>query len=461
MPRDDHPEPGRFRKAWLILPPLVVAVGLFAWAKANKAAPEQRPPEETVTRVRVIAAPKLTVVPRALGYGLVQPGKTWDAVAEVGGRVVAVHPDLKKGAILPAGAVLVRIDPTDYRIAIAQVEANLRSVDAQLQELTVREANTRASLDIESRTLALAGKDLDRKRQLLASKNVSQAAVDQEERNVLTRQQSLQTQRNLLNLIPAERAKLEAQKAVYAAQLEDARLNLERTAIAAPFAGRVSDVRIEDTQFAGAGQVLATLDGMDVSEVTAQVPIGRLMTIVGHGAAGALRPETVMDQLPDILSLTPVVRLNTGGRMVEWPARVARISDTVDPKTRTVGVIVAVDGPYRQARPGERPPLAKNMYVEVELRGAPRDGLVVIPRSALHGTSVYVVDAEGRLEIRDVAVGFLQADFAVIDGGLAADETVVLTDLVPAISGMRLEADADAGALADLADAAAGKGPVK
>jgi multidrug efflux system membrane fusion protein len=158
--------------------------------------------------VRTIAAPSVSVIPRALAYGNVQPGKVWEAVTEVDGRIVEIHPQLKKGAILADGVVLLRIDPAKYRLAIAEIEASIRSTRARIAELHVKEENTLASLTIEERSLALSRNDFERKRALQASKNVSQAAVDQEERNVLAREQSAQTLANQLNLIPTERATL-------------------------------------------------------------------------------------------------------------------------------------------------------------------------------------------------------------------------------------------------------------
>ena len=395
----------------LILPPILAAAAVLIFAIGSREAPERTPPGETATAVRVVVAPAVAVVPRALGYGNVQPEKVWEAVAEVDGRIVEVHPQLKKGAILPAGAVLLRIDPTKYRLAVSQIAASLRSMEAKLAELRVRAANTRASLAIEERSLALGRKDLERKRRLLATKNISQAAVDQEERGLLGGQQNAQSLRNTLNLIPAERRTLAAELALYKARLESAGLDLERTTITAPFDCRVAEVKVQRTQYANPGQVLAVVDGIDVSEVSAQVPMDKLMSIIGDaGDAGdtGISPATAMAELPMLLGLTPLVRLRAGAYTVEWPARLARISDTVDPATRTVGVIVAVDDPYRQARPGRRPPLAKNMFVEVELRGRPRPGRVVVPRAALRDGRLLVVDAENRLSIRKVGIAFRQ-----------------------------------------------------
>ena len=52
----------------------------------------------------------------------------------------------------------------------------------------------------------------------------------------------------------------------------------------------------------------------------------------------------------DAFGFSATVRLRSGNDVVEWPARFARVSDTVDPKTRTIGAIVAVDGAYAKDR---------------------------------------------------------------------------------------------------------------
>lgn len=449
------------RKKLLFIPALLVGVAALVLAVKGKSVPEKAPPKEKVTRVRVIEAASMPVVPRAIAYGIVQPGTVWNAVAEAAGEIVETNPQLKKGAILAEGDVLFRIDPTPYELAAAQIEANIRATEAELAELEVRETNTRSSLAIEERSLVLSRKDLQRQKELKKKKAVAQAAVDKEERNVLARQLSVQTQRNTLNLIPAQRESLEAQLAVDRARLEDARLDLERTTIRAPFDCRVAEVRAEAGQFAASNATLAVVDSIAVSEVSAQLPIDKMMSIMSPSDTPFPALDTVMSELPAIIGIAPTVRLRTGERVIEWQARMARISDTIDPQTRTVGVIVAVDDPYRQTRPGYRPPLVKNMFVEVELQGRPRDGLVVVPRAALSGDTIHVVGPEDRLVKRTVEPLFRQTNFVALKGGIEPGERVIVTDLVPAIEGMLLAPQRDEEAEARLSAEARGEGPVR
>lgn len=449
------------RRLLLFLFPVIIGALVLAFAVKTRTPPVRVEAVETATSVRIIEAPEVTLIPRAVGYGSVMPARVWQAVAEVGGKIVDIHPQLKKGAIIGKGEVLLQIDPTDYRLAISRAEADLSAINAQIAESRAREENTRASLKIEQSTLELTRRDLERKRKLLKQGNVSQSAVDLEERNYLKAQQSVQSLQNTLNLVPSERRVLDAQKAQNQARLDGARLDLERTRIAAPFDCRIAEVNVEATQYTGLGNVLAVVDDIGVSEVTAQVPMGRLINLVPPDASVPDNPSGLMQRLPDMLGFEAVVRLRGSTVKAEWKARFTRINDTVDPETRTIGVIVAVDAPYRRALPGSRPPLTKNMFVEVELRGRPRPGQLVVPRTSLHGDNIYVVGPDDRLEIRPVEIAFVQTDFAVIKSGLKAGERIVVSDPIPAIAGMLLAPTEDSAVRGELIRLAEGGGTVR
>lgn len=449
-------------RRFLFIPPVVAGVAILVFFARDDGGPDSEPPRELARPVRVIAVPLVDLTPRARGYGQVRPGRVWEAVAEVSGRIIEKHARLKPGEIVTTGEVLLRIDPADYELAIESTAAGISGAEAQIEELAVRELNSRRALEIETRSLRLAEKDLTRKSALLKRGNISQAAVDETERAVLTRRQSVQGYRGSLDLLPAERAVLRANLARLESELAQARRNLERTTIVAPFDGRVSAVGVEESQFAGAGQVLAALDSLDVAEIAAQIPLDqvRRLFLANRLSGFDVTPEN-LDTVFEQLGVTAVVRLRTGDLAIEWPARFVRTREAIDPGTRTVGVVVAVDEPYRQAVTGRRPPLARNMYVEVALRGQAIEGSIVIPRSALHAGYVYILNDNNRLERRAVEVGLRQGELVALSGGLAAGERIVVSDLIPAIDGMLLVPVEDAALLEFLIAEAAGEGAAR
>lgn len=428
------------------LPIIAIGAGILAYVVATGTPPERVALTERATRVRVITAETQAVAPHVTGFGLVRPARTYEAIAQVGGTVEHVNPGLQKGAILPAGSVLLRIAPADFKLAIAQADANIRAAEAKLSELAVSEANQIAALEIEKEALALRAGDLERAKSLFQNGTISQAALDAARTAHLAQRQKVQSLQSTLALLPTQRAVQTEQIAVYRVTLETTELNLARTEMTLPFAARVASVSVEVGQFLRSGQTAALLDGIDAAEVEAQVPIAALRTLLRSTLSD---PETIavdpaaMTDLMRRLGLAAKVHLRLEDHLISWPATVDRISDTIDQTTGTLGVIVRVDTPYSGVEPGERPPLTKGMFVEVSLRGKPQSGIWV-PRSALREGRLLVADGENRLQSVDVTTVMVQDGIALISGGISPGARVLVSQPASVVDGMLLGVTEDA-----------------
>ena len=435
-------------KRLLILPPVLIGAGALFFAVSGREAPRQEAPGETARPVRVIEVQPTSFVPRALGYGHVEPGAILEAAAEISGRIASRAADLERGRVLPAGTELLRIDPTDYELALARIRSDRRSVEAELAELSVRRDNTESSITIERRSLALSAEDLERKKALRQRGNASQATVDQAETTLLNQRQRVQELENTLNLIPAERAVLEARLALVDVQLAEAERDLDRTTVKLPFDARIASVPVEAAQYVAVGQTLVEAHSIDVAEVRAQFPLEQLRRLIPVGREGGAFSVEALADLPRSFGFEAEIRLAIGDMTARWEARLDRAAENLDPETRTIGMIVAVDEPYAKAIPGKRPPLIKDMYVEVELSAPARPDRIVVPRVAVHagpdgGALVYLVGADDRLILRPVEIAATQGDIAVVETGLEPGERVLVTDLVPAVEGMLLAPSRD------------------
>ncbi len=430
-----------WKKRVLILPPIVIGVLVLIWMKAGREAPAPSNQGEPARAVRVIEAQLMPFVPLAEGYGQVRPARVWTAVSQVAGQVVEVHPKLRDGEILSAGTTLVRIDPADYELELEQALA-------QLAELETQARNAKASLEIEERKLALAEQDVTRKRKLMERGTSSQTSVDEAERTMLTSRTAVQTLRNTLTLIPVQRR-------VNQAAADRARRKLQQTSIAAPFTLRVADLAIEAEQYVGIGQSLFQGDDVERVEIKAQMAMSALRRLFLGGPD--IRPDLTRlnEELPKLAGFQARVRLDLGNHIAEWDAEFVRFSDDVDPQTRTIGVVVAVDRPFDKIKPGLRPPLSKGMFLQVVLAGRSYQPRIVVPRSAIRQGIMGVVDADNRLRHRSVEVLFNQGRFSVIQGGLAPGERILVSDLVPAVDGMLLAVQTDV-ALSKAIEAAGG-----
>ncbi len=422
---------------------VVLGVAAVGVARLMKQAPRRLAVEERAVKVRVIAAPEVTVQASATGYGTVAPGRTWEAVAEVSGQIAWRSQALKDGNLVKAGTELLRIDDSSYRLALAQIEAELAASAA-------KDGMNRTSLRIKERDHALLEAELKRQTTLAAEGTVSRSALELVQRQLLNSETDLQNLKGAVAVGKAEREVLMARKA-------SAELELARTVFKAPIDVRIVDVEVDNGQYVSKGQPLFTGDGLAVAEVEGQFPIGRLRPLVGGSQARGDRRAGAIDWVPGVLGLGAVVRLRSADHATQWKARVDRVVGHVDAATQSLGIVVAIDDPYGKAQPGSRPPLVRNMFVEVEIRGNPVREQVVIPRSALHEGNVYVADDADRLDIRPVVIGFSEGGFASVAQGVSPGERVVVSDPVPAVRGMLLEPIEDEAAGKRLVAAASGK----
>ncbi|HNO77864.1 MAG TPA: efflux transporter periplasmic adaptor subunit [Phycisphaerae bacterium] len=437
-------------KRFLIIPPVLVAIALFVWLVRGSREPVRKPVAEVARKLRVIEAPVVSVTPRAIGYGTSQPTKVWRVVAEVGGQIVEVNPNLKSGSFLVKDDPVLTIDPQEYQLVVTQLEAEIAELEASLAELTARKVNDGRSLEIEKASLELAQSDLERMRNLAGNDAVAGTELRGEERTFLAQQQKVQSLENSLNLYPSKLASLESTLNVRRAKLEQARIDLNRTKIIAPFGCRIGDVSIEVGQYVQRGEALFTADGIAATEIEVQTPISQARNLIRSDTDEALGAVPDMEMIRRLVHIDAVVRVTGGDFVAEWDARFDRIRERLDPVTRTVALVVVVDKPYERAIPGKRPPLFRDVFCEVELRGKPIPDRVIIPRSAVRGGKVYIVNNQNRLVARELQVAFEQANMVVVAGGVVASERVIVSDPTPAIDGMLIDPMMDEAALTEL-----------
>lgn len=428
------------RKIVLSILPLVAAALITVLLLANRPALVSNEAEEAVRTLRVIKAPVVDFVPRAVGYGVAAPALVWDAVAEVEGTLVFVDDRLKSGELITAGSTLAEIDPTEYRLAVARLEAKIEETRANLNQLGEDESNIAKLLTIESRSLKLSEKLLNRKKTALEKDAISQDDVDREERNFLLQKKQVQQLRNDLALIPAKKKALNSTLDVLQYDLEQAVTDLEKTKIEAPYDCRLGEVGLSAGQFVKAGQLLFQAQGTAVTEVEALLRAEELRHILGKKKDVRLLSGMTTGTFETLFGdVKVVVSLQSDDWSVRWQGSMERLRETMDSRTREMKVVVAVADPYKKAIPGVRPPLVAGMFCRIEFQAPVRPGTVVVPRSALHDGEVFVVDEQSRLAGKRVVVDYLQDEMAVIGSGLSGGETIVVSDPSPAIIGMKVD----------------------
>ncbi|MCG8614213.1 MAG: efflux RND transporter periplasmic adaptor subunit [Pseudomonadales bacterium] len=458
--------PSRYASKWFFVLALGIGVIAAVLLISSRDIPQHQDLQSAPVSVGVITVQNYSVVPEVIGFGEVQPDVYLEVKSELAGKVEYTHPELRKGAILKEGTQVLRIDAMDYQLALKQAQANLVKSEAVLREKTLSLENASRSLTLAQEKMSLSQKELVRNEKLLKQGSIAKSTYDAQKQAFLQLEQEVANYDNQVKTLPVQIELQQAQILISQTEVDVQQRNLARTEWQLPFSARVDNLFTETGQFVNQGTPLFAIQNMDKVLVMASIPLepfgllSRGFSVPAdktrdHGApAMGENLEYWLRQQPDAnASIMSAFGLSATVQLVDmeqarWSGEVERISNTLDSKSRTLTVMVAVKNPYRDIRPGIRPPLLTGMYAQVSLRGKPLDA-IVIPRAVLHENTVYVADTDGRLK-RQIVEGHYQGDMLLVEEGLQAGDRVITTDVFPAINGMEVATWTDSAAASEV-----------
>lgn len=374
---------GFLRKFLAIAIPLLIIVGFIVatsiFIALNKEPKEKKRNFNTLAVIADYA--KLDNVQlKVRTQGEARPQIEIDLVPQVGGKIVYVSPNFIEGGIFKKGETLLRIEDADFKVAVIRAEAGV----AQAEQVLVRE---KAEGDIARQDYEELGRGEPTP---LALRLPQQAQA---------------------------RASLQAAQA----ELDAAKLNLSRTSVRAPFAGRVRSKASDIGQFVTPGSRLGRIFSTNVVEVRLPLSDAQLSKL-----------DLPLAYVADSRETAPKVDLNAlvAGKVRHWDGRIMRTDSTYDTATRALFAIAEVADPYGKGASIDGVPLAPGMFVDADIAGKSFENVITIPRDGLRPQDeVYIVDNLGKAEIRKVEVLDATPDRAVLTGGVEKGELVVLSPM--------------------------------
>lgn len=351
-----------------------------------------------VVRTSIVEKQPLQLVVRS--EGTVQPHTQSTLVPEVSGVVVSVSPSWADGGFFESGETLLQIEASDYKLALVQAEAQVAQAEVGIAR--------------EEQEAAVAVKEWDS----LGNEGRPPPLVAHEPQ------------------LAEARALLESARAAK----KQAELNLKRTEIRAPYAGRVRKKSVDIGQYVSPGSQVARIYSVEKAEV--RLPIAnKELAYVNLPLDYRNAPQsTTTHPLPEV-SLS----VEFAGKKFAWKGKIVRTEGEIDPKSRRVHAVAQVMDPYSRGEDSQRPPFAVGLFVEAEIKGRKLEDVLVLPRHALRQESqVLVVDAESRLRFRKVNVLRIQGEEVVIADGLDNGERVCVSPMEVVVDGMRVRLEGEA-----------------
>ncbi len=368
-----------------ILLPVVILLAGFGIKElliASGPIPEQQEITTYAPLVEVALMKAETTRVQLPAYGEVRPRATTTLVAEVGARVVTVSPNLYRGAFFEKDDVLVELDGSDFRNAVAMATAEVDKAQAALlleeaeAELAISEWQDLGDGPVPSLVA--------REPQLAAANAALSAAV---------------------------------------ANLDIANTNLARTIIRAPFAGRSLQRDVEVGALAAPGLILASIYATDAAEVTLPIAANQL----GHLGLAVSGTSTPLD-----------VRFTTevGESDSVWHGKIIRTEASVDPGTRMVTAIAQIDRPFRPSAEGT-PALAPGMFLRATIDGRELKDVYRVPRAALlDGDFVRFVDQGMKARQVKVEVQYATITDCYVTAGIDEGMRLIVSTLPLFVDGM-------------------------
>jgi RND family efflux transporter MFP subunit len=369
---------------------LVAGVVIIQVLVAAKPEPEKNEDEARPISLYVDEVKSERVTIGVKTQGEVRPKTEIDLIPQVSGRIVAMSDSFNEGAEFTPDSILLKIDDTEYRLAVVDAEA--------------RVAEAQTALEREQATAKLK---------------------EEEWREGRKNQEPTPFSLNLTQVAEAE-AKLLAARA----DLRKAQLDLERTEIRLPFYGRVRERVVGIGQYVTAGSKVGRVFSIDIAEVRLPLTDGQLVELnlpLGYKAE-------------DMMS-APQVKFTAmlGNREFTWKGKIVRVDAAINQDTRLIYATAEVVDPYGLGAT-EGMPLAVGMFVSAEIEGVSEQNAYVMPRLALRNQdTVYVINDDNRLEIRTVKVLSTSEEQVMVTSGVQPGEHVVTSTLPNAADGMAVE----------------------
>jgi RND family efflux transporter MFP subunit len=394
QPPQTEPSPHNRRPALLrlLLPTVVVifAVAVAAWQLQTgpEAKPRPKVRNATIVDVRPVTFDRQATTISVMGT--VIPQREVMLKPQVSGKIISMSDKLIPGGRFAKDEPLLSIDPSDYRLAVRQLVSEVARVEADWQ-------------------IELGQQRVARKEYELLGETVSA-----EEQALMLREPQLA---NIKAVLDATQARL-----------EQARLDLERTVVKAPFNAVVISREINLGTSVSPSTTLATLVGSDSYWVEAPVPASMLQWI-STGQAG--RADGSQVRIFDSAAWG-AKRFRSG--------RVLGLTAMVEEQGRMAKLLIEIPDPLAlRAEAREQPELLLGSYVQVEIEGASVPQAALVERDLIRdGNHVWIMDNQNTLEIRPVEIAFRGQEYVLVTGGVRAGELLVTSNLPSPVQGMSL-----------------------
>lgn len=356
-------------------------------------------PPKAKPRVRTPVAPLVTVTPinpqeviyESTAMGIVTSAQEISLNPRVSGDIISLSPEMVPGGYIKTGDHLASIDPTDYEIALLQLQSDL--------------AKVKSDLHLEMGSQRIATKEFE-----ILGQEVSPA------------EKELMLRAPQLDIAKAAVANAEA-------KLQRARIDLSRTKITAPFNGVILSKKIDLGSHVSPTAPIAQLAGTDQFWVKVSLPVEQLQwldiptTTSGKGSSAH------------------VFLQETNNKTTYREGHIIRLAASLETEGRMAQLYVAVNDPLCLTPENhDKQQLLLGAFVRVTFTGKKLEKVFVIDRNYLHeNNTIWLLSEDNTLEVKTVDIIAKTKEYIYTTTALGDSPHMVTSQIPSPITGTRLQ----------------------
>jgi len=325
--------------------------------------------------------------------GTVEAHSKTSIVSEVAGKITYISANFEEGRYFNKGESLLKINDSNYRNAIAIIQAEIKQ-----KQLALQDSKNQTSLSSNQWKLYSKSRQ-DSELAALKIKTASSSSV-----------------LHAANL-----------------RLKQAKMDLANTNIIAPYAGRVLSREAGIGQYVGPGAKLGTVYSTDYVEVRLPLTLDQYDLLdLPENYRNSKKTNKI--KLPEVVFYT---KSDTKKR--QWKGRIVRSSPIMDERTRQISVIARIDDPFKQPKNGQS--IVKiGQFLQAEIKTKTLSNVFIIPNRSVRQNKEVLLFKDGTVQIHAITPLYSAGDNVIISASsLPQNPSIITTPMAKAKTGTKVK----------------------
>ncbi len=414
---------------------LLAGVGGFFLAQYLKGDQTKKITTEAIknlTGIPVIPGPvRLSIS----GYGKVQTAQDIILSSEVKGRIVEKRDDLKAGVLVKKGEVLLRIDKSDYIVALNQAEADIKQLTGEKAIIEQFIIDTEKQLKLLRRVQELQTENYKRIKGLYDKQASYRTELEQAEVTMQTQAEKVISTSATLAKSKLQLETTDAQIRRAIAEKNLAQNNILRCVIKSPIRGRIKVSYIDRGEYVNSGDKLFEL----ADDSTLEIPVSLGADEVAKTLPiKAVHHNNYSNWFTNAAGIPVTIDWIESSKASSWKGKVVRL-EGFNSDSGTFKFTVSPTEPLSEKHTSF--PLIDGMFCKVTFLGKTIQNAVRVPWISVQTDGdIYIVNAKGILESRPADIYSSNKNFLVVTSGLSQGEHLIVQKLPRGVvNGMKVK----------------------